>query len=110
VQKLKEQNRILGQVPTLDELLNPIEDEEVGSPIHAFEADEDIVAQVRREQAIEHGEITEISSDDEDEEELQTDIGMAEMISMCKRLEVASLHSTAESSLEASVVLRRLRA
>ena len=112
VQNLKERKRIFGRVPTLDELLDPVEEQEVGEPMHAFEGDEDIVAQVHREQAIEHGEIIEIPSDDDEDEdeEPQTDIGMAEMIGMCKRLEGASLSSTAESSLEASRVLRRLRA
>ena len=112
VQNLKERKRIFGRVPTLNELLDPVEEQEVGEPMHAFEGDEDIVAQVHREQAIEHGEIIEIPSDDDEDEdeEPQTDIGMAEMIGMCKRLEGASLSSTAESSLEASRVLRRLRA
>ncbi|KAF8980840.1 hypothetical protein BDQ17DRAFT_1438749 [Cyathus striatus] len=53
VKELKQQNRIFGALPTLDELVNPQEEREVGESPYQFEGgDDDIVKEVEYEMAV----------------------------------------------------------
>ena len=115
VARLKERNRIFGPASTLEELVNPVEEQEIGEDSRKFESDEDIVDAVRREEAITRGEIIEVDSDDEDDPGHQVDddadIGVTEMMALCQRLEKASLKGGTSNALSYNVsqVLRRFR-
>ena len=77
---LKQCKQIIGTPLTLEEMLNPIEDREVGDLEYRFEGGEDkIVDQVNHEMALKRGEIEEIESDDEEEDEQEEDIGIGEL-------------------------------
>jgi hypothetical protein len=111
VADLKKHNRIFGEVPTLEQLVNPIEEQDVGESLYRFEGDDEIVALVRHEQAVECGEVVEIVSDEEGEEDqCNGDMGSADMIQSCERLKKACLSSVAGSSLEVLRVLCCFRA
>ena len=57
-----------------------------------------------------HGEVIEVDSDEELDENEGVRITDAEMMSLCERLEKASLTSAAECSLDVVTVLRHFRA
>ena len=71
VDELKVRKRIIGTPLTVEEMLNPSEEREIGDLMYRFEGgDDEIVATVRRELEIEAGGIIEVDeSDDEAEEE-----------------------------------------
>lgn len=113
VTRLKERNRIFGKVPTLAELLDPMEERVVGESEFVFEGGiEEIVAQVYEEKAIAEGRVIEIDdSDSEDEPDgSKPAVGVPEMLQMCQLLEKAALDSGVEGSLDLSQSLRRFRA
>ncbi|KAG2367633.1 hypothetical protein BDR07DRAFT_1606055 [Suillus spraguei] len=60
--------RIIGAPLTVDEILDPQEEKNVGEPT-AYEEDDAIVAEIQRRQAIRSGELVEVESDDEDEDD-----------------------------------------
>ena len=65
---------------TLEEMLNPIEEREVGNSEYRFEGGKnEIVDQVNHEMALKRGEIEEIESDDEEEDEQEEDIGIGKL-------------------------------
>ncbi|KAI6109416.1 hypothetical protein EDD16DRAFT_1522441 [Pisolithus croceorrhizus] len=85
-------------LPTLDEILDPKEEQEIGESQYQFEGgDAEIVAMVQHELAVKQGEIVEIQSDDEDEEILVTP-STTDLIQMCKTLEVACVAAGDEDS------------
>ncbi|KAI6097291.1 hypothetical protein EDD16DRAFT_1718510 [Pisolithus croceorrhizus] len=91
IQILKLQKRILRPLPTLDEIFDPKEEQEIGELQYQFEGrDVEIVAVVQHELAVKQGEVVEILSDDEDEEILAT-LSTTDLIQMCKTLEVACM-------------------
>jgi len=58
VNELKTHRRIVGTPLTLEEMLNPVEEEKAEDLLYQFEGgDEEIVAQVRHENAVQKGEI-----------------------------------------------------
>jgi hypothetical protein len=68
VKELKRRNRIIGQPLTLQDLLNPVEEQDVGQSQYAFEGgDDEIVAQVQHDMAVQRGEIELIDSEDEED-------------------------------------------
>ncbi|KIJ26213.1 hypothetical protein M422DRAFT_55619 [Sphaerobolus stellatus SS14] len=70
VNKLKQHKRIIGTLLTLDEMLNPVEETEIGMSQYRFDGgDAEIVATVQHEMAVQNGETIEIDSDEEEEEE-----------------------------------------
>jgi hypothetical protein len=116
VAQLTKRNRIHGAPSTLEELVNPAEEQEIGERFREFKSDEDIVDTVRREEAISRGEIVEVESESDDEDDPghqddDADMGITEMIALCQRLEKASLKGGTSNSLSYNVsqVLRRFR-
>jgi hypothetical protein len=115
VQELQKRRRIIGSAPTLDDLLNPISEQEIGQSLFSFEGgDSEIVEEVERSLAIERGEISEIEEDsDSDDEEEAPDVSLRETAELCEALERLCLAHTAIGSvdgLELSQMLRRFRA
>jgi hypothetical protein len=93
-------------VPTLNEFIDPR-----GKGRWRQNAlDDDIVAEVRREEAVKHGEVIEVDSDDETDDNEEGNLTSAEMMSLCQQLERASLISLAECALDVATTLRRFRA
>jgi DDE superfamily endonuclease len=110
VAELRRRNRIHGEVLTLEEMLDPVEELEIGKSEYAFEGDADIVTQVLHEQAVERGEIVEVASDSEDDEGSGPGLSNDVMMDLCRQLEVCCLDTDAGCSLELSRNLRRFRA
>lgn len=66
----RKRNRIHGRIPTLDELLDPKEEREVGDSPYEFEGgDRAIVGEVQHEMAVASGEAIEVDIGSEDEGE-----------------------------------------
>jgi hypothetical protein len=113
VVELKRRNRIFGSIPSLDDLLDPTEEQEIGDMPYWFEGgDAEIVAQVHHEQAIERGEVVEVDSDSEgdDDDDPPADLSTAEIIRMCEQLERVALGSGLDGALEFLRNSRRFRA
>ncbi|KAJ3745122.1 hypothetical protein DFH05DRAFT_1524784 [Lentinula detonsa] len=89
VSLLKKRNRIFGPLPTLEELVNPAEEKDIGESAYQFgeNAEEKIVKQVRYEEAVKRGEIVEIEEDEEDEEESSPDVSLSELLKNLKLVE-----------------------
>jgi len=112
VKALKVRNRIIGTPMTIDEILAPREEAEIGATMHNFEGgDKAIVAEVRHQLAVECGEVIEIDSDSDDEDDEPVPIpSRSELILICEKLEMACItYSDAGTSLELSRQLRQFR-
>ncbi|KAG6851747.1 hypothetical protein H0H87_012556 [Tephrocybe sp. NHM501043] len=113
VNELVKRNRIFGNPPTLEELLNPAEERDDPDSLYTFDGgDDEIVAQVRREMAEKSGGDDIIEIDDSgDEESDHEDDCSAELITLCATLERQCLkHGDSELSLELPRQLRVFRA
>ena len=92
INELKKCNRIIGTPLTLEEMLNLVEEREIGLSLYIFEGgDEEIISCVQQEMAIERGDIThpiEVDSDDsEDDEPLAKQKTASEVMKMCEEME-----------------------
>jgi len=108
IDDLKARRRIFGDPPCLDDLLDPVEEHEIGE---GHRTDVEIVAKMQNKTAspIEMDEDKD-KDEDKDEHNLPPRLATAEMIRMCKELEIACIQHEAVEGLEASRMLRRLRA
>lgn len=113
VNDLKACNRIFGQLPTLDKLLDPVEERDMGE-FPAFKGgDKAIADEVRREVAIASGEVIEIDSDDDDDDDdsAAVSITWTDLLNLCRQLEVGCMqYGDAQFSLNLSSQLRTFRA
>ena len=113
VDKLKKKNRIIGKPLTLEEMLNPIEETVIGESPYQFEGgDEEIVAKVKYDMAVEKGEIIVVDSDESEDEEEAVDNGATaqEVVKMCEDLEGLCIrYGSAETSLTLANNLRKFR-
>ncbi|KAG1764954.1 hypothetical protein EDD22DRAFT_951411 [Suillus occidentalis] len=95
IDELKSRNRIFGKPPTVKELLDPVEEREVGGHDYKFPGgDKDIVEEVQRQMAIERGDIIEVDSDSEEHEEDEKttpEYTFTEVIALSQQLEEACL-------------------
>ena len=66
---LKSRNRIFGSLPTIEELISPPEEHENEDNPQSLNDDE-IVAQVHYEKALKQGEIIEVESEEEEEDDV----------------------------------------
>lgn len=85
VAQLKVRRRIIGQPCTLEELLNPEEEREIGESPYTFEGgDAEIIGMVQREMGLARGEIEESEeSDSGDQDPEVTPPSLNEMIRLC---------------------------
>ncbi|KAG1729323.1 uncharacterized protein EDB91DRAFT_1159667 [Suillus paluster] len=91
LQDLKTRNRIFGEPPSLDEFLEPVEEQEVVDSL-AFEGgDKAIVAAVKREIAEKVGEVIEVESDEDEDTQAEPEFSRAETLGLCQQLEGACL-------------------
>ena len=90
--------RINGQPFTIDELLDPEVEREIGENPYIFEGgDTEIVGMVQQEMGLAKSDIEEIESDDDPEMELPS---LKEMIQICQVIEEKSMVLCTEGSLE----------
>ncbi|KAI0078041.1 hypothetical protein K474DRAFT_1706766 [Panus rudis PR-1116 ss-1] len=111
VDDLHARRRIIGARPTIEDLLNPIDEIQVGAREYAFPGgDEEIIA--RALEGSDEGTVTDDEGNEEEEEEETEEISLAEGIRVCERLEhLCGLHSDDPKidTLELQTQLRRLR-
>ena len=68
VKILKDKNRIFGTLPSVDELIDPVEEREnLDTEVELFEDDAAIIAEVRRREEVRNGDAMEVDSDNEDD-------------------------------------------
>jgi hypothetical protein len=106
ITELKKRNWIHGDAPTLENILNLVEELEIGDSLYQFEGgDADIIAEVLHEQAVAQGDIMEIASDSEGEEENGKGLRLLSntvMMELCQQLEASCLEVDAECALDLS--------
>jgi hypothetical protein len=108
VQELQARNRIFGTLPTIDELLDPAEERDKGE-FSAFEGgDSSIADMVRHEIAIANGEVIEVDSDEDDNNEVDPSITHQDILNLCWQLEVGCMqYGDPQFSLNLSTQLRK---
>jgi hypothetical protein len=85
---LKENNHIFGTPPSIDELLNPLEEREsLDIMAEMFEDDAAIIAEVRRREEIQNGEVIEVDSYDKGDHDVKEVMASSELIAMAEKLE-----------------------
>ncbi|KAG1865846.1 hypothetical protein DFJ58DRAFT_724240 [Suillus subalutaceus] len=89
IEELTTRRQIIGTPLSVDEILDPQEEKNIGE-VTVYEDDDAIVAEIRRRQGIRSGELVEVESDDEDEDD-QPKVCVAELIPLCEKLEVACI-------------------
>jgi len=111
VEELVQRRRIF-RAPTLEELVNPIEEEEDEDSPYRFEGgDVEIIAQVRREMATEQEVIEVDDSESEEEDDPADNLSRAETIKLCQELEKMSIRFGGEDlSVDLPPQLRKFRA
>jgi hypothetical protein len=113
---LKSHNRIFGELLTIEEILDPVEEREVGDDCdYEFPGgDNEIVEEVRRQMAIERGDIMEVDSDSEDGDEAENmmpEYTFMQVFTLCQQLEDACLQfGELEVSFDLSKRLQAFRA
>lgn len=112
VDELVKRKRIIGPPPTVEDLVNPIEEQEVGDSQYRFEGgDAEIVAEVLHEMAVARGETIELDDSDYSDDEDKDCIPRCEVINLCALLERACIrYGGLDSSLELQHHLCRYRA
>jgi hypothetical protein len=113
IEELVKHKRIIGPPPTLEDLVNPIEEQEVGDSPYRFEGgDAQIIAKVRHEMAAARGEVIKLNdSDSEDDGPDNSSLSWHEVIELCKMLEKDCIRYGGENfSIELPHQLRKYRA
>ena len=112
VKVLQSKNRVFGQLLTVDELIDPVQETEIleDSPYAFPEGDKEIVAQVVLEQQVGRGEVIEVEDDgdggDLDDEPAGT-FTRRETIELASKLEPLVIKYGGMISLELTSLLRR---
>ncbi|KIK77586.1 hypothetical protein PAXRUDRAFT_777198, partial [Paxillus rubicundulus Ve08.2h10] len=93
VHTLKSHNRIFGTPLTVDKILDPVEERDVGDLESLADGSiEGIADKVWQEMAIAKGEITEIEDDDNDvDNDSAESFSRADLISLCQQLEAGCM-------------------
>jgi hypothetical protein len=101
VDALAQRRRILGTPPTLTDLLDPPEEEDVNERQYSFKDDNAIVAEARRQLAEEAGDVIDIDDDsDDDDDESPPLINNRSGIECCQDLERLCMGRTKASTKE----------
>ena len=108
ISNIQECRRIFRDPPSLDELIQPPEEEQVEDPDVCPDNDEDFIASVDCDVAIEHGEIIEDESDSDKDDMRMPDRSNAEVMELCQMLEGACIDRLGEVD-GAPTVLRAIR-
>lgn len=103
IDDLKERRRIHGEVPTIEELIEPIE-EVVQDPKFTFESDDEIIKQVEEE--MNPGEVEDCDDEDHDEPK---GVSVTEMVQLCERLQQACIAYGVDEGLTVARQLCKFR-
>ncbi|GJJ12865.1 hypothetical protein Clacol_007111 [Clathrus columnatus] len=100
VNELKWRNQIVGQLLTLEEMLNLVEETDVGGC--DLLTDEKIVQKVKYKMSVEQGEIMELDSESEGEVEEETEdkLTIPEVLTLCEQVECLCLRYVSNPSEE----------
>jgi hypothetical protein len=115
VDELAQRRRIIGAPPTLTDLLEPPEEEDVYERQYEFEGDDEIVAEARRQLAEEAGDVIEIYDDSDDDGDDPPLINNRKGMECCQDLERLCMGRTKtnekemDEDLELVSLLRKLR-
>ena len=99
--------------PTLEDLVNPIEEHEVGDLPYRIEGgDAEIVAEVQHEMAVTQGEIIELDDEDDDKDDDNSNfLPHQEVMKLCALLEKTCIgYGDLDTSLKLPCHLHRCRA
>ena len=113
IEELVRRRQIIGPPPTLEDLVNPVEEREIGDSLYRFDGgDAKIVAEVWHEMAVVQGDIIELDDSDDDSDDDMEDVpSRGEVAKLCALLEKACLkYGDADFSLELPQLLCRYRA
>jgi hypothetical protein len=103
---LRVRNRIFGSPLTIEDILDPAEERNVGNVVQSSkDVDAEIVARVRKEFSGEDNDAIELDSDSDDGIEEPT-LSLKEMVALCRTLERASIDVGGERGLEVAKVMR----
>ena len=107
---LKNRRRIHGAVPTVSDLIDDPEENEIGESPYRFQSDEEIIAATQRQLDIERGKIIEVEDADADEDEAQPEFSDPEILDLCRKLELAAIQKMdAGMAIELPRLLRQFR-
>jgi uncharacterized protein (DUF2249 family) len=107
VAQLKQRRRIIGEPLALDDLLDPVEEREIGGIPYGFGGgDAEIVRVVQLEMGLARGDIMEIDSDHDPE---VVPPSLKEMIDMCRNMEEYSMVVYEKGALDFVMAARRYR-
>jgi len=113
VEELKRRNQIFGELPTVDDLVDSIHEKKTAgdSLYDRTNPDQDIVAQVQHEIAVQKGEVIEIEEEDSDDDDDDfRNVSRSDTIKLCDQLEKLSLkYGNSSTSLELNRQLRQFR-
>ena len=113
VEDLQKRNRIFGVLPTLEELLDPVEENaELEDSPHSFPGgDLEIVKQARYEIQVENQEVIEVDgSESEDDDDPVANITRGDTIKLCEQLEQLTIKFGRSHDLSLAQNLRQFRA
>ena len=97
IAELHLQHWIFGDMPSLEDLLDPAEEKEIGDSPYQFEgADAEIVAEVYHQMAVYKHNIVDVDSEDEHKAEEEIEVSVTGIIEHCHKLEGLCLKYSAE--------------
>ena len=110
VNELKACRRIVGAPLTLEEMLDPVEEREIGDSAYRFKGgDDEIVATVQKEFETTAGDVMEVDESD-DEEEGEEELTTKQVMEMCQQMEGLCIkHGSFKGSLDLAKHIRRYR-
>lgn len=103
VDELMRWRQIIGKPPTLEDLVDPIEEHKPSDSPYRFEGgDDEIVAKVQHELAVARGKVIEIDdSDSEDKDDKEKPLSQSEVLKLCEGLEKVCLqYGSPDTSFE----------
>ncbi|PPQ94313.1 hypothetical protein CVT25_005048 [Psilocybe cyanescens] len=111
VDQLKARKRIIGTPLTLEEMLNPPEEQEFGKSAYRFEGGDDkIIATVQKEFGANVGDTMEVDESDDEHMEEAEELTTKQVMEQCQQMESLCIkHGSFEGSLDLAKHLRRYR-
>jgi hypothetical protein len=111
VEELKTRRRIIGTPPTLEEMLNPVEERETGGSQYRFEGgDEEIARTVKDQMAVEDGCGMVVDSDSDEDEDKAPELSNGAVIDLCRQMESLCInHGSFDGALCLSRSLQQYR-
>ncbi|KIJ26725.1 hypothetical protein M422DRAFT_272186 [Sphaerobolus stellatus SS14] len=101
VKELKRRNKIVGQPLTLQDLLNPLEEQDIGQSQYTFEGgDDEIIAQMQHDMAVQRGEVEVMEVVDSEDEEDIPKMTLSEVLKLIESVEQQTILHAPDNSLD----------